>query len=484
MLFLVFFHYNGDMNNAPELILELIEAYDKKLQELDRFLLPAIKDNFLLFQAVFRSFYELLLQKGVMKPDPYKNERHLSDIYIPEILLLTDNEIEEQLPIKIAEYDNLLDFLNNYTQFKSASMGLKRIKIVSSIVRYVEWGKLTPANPQSITKGLANIVEKARNGNEAMVTASIQSSHNKLDQTSKEIMRQLKALADFKREEYKLFIRQRIVQHFPVFHTDINKEEFLKQVKNQFTRAMEGEAFFPELIQELYEEIYLADPESTKHNLLEKLKPDEQKKKKSESHQALNLRDILMEGVRHLGGSSRHLDDALIRLKESQEILQSRPRTFMEKFKLWIVSLSQGKQKDEIFEVELVDPHTTMKRLVKINFTTYSQELSRRAKFFTSLMVRTSANYVKLETSPEDQIYSMLEKNLAELKGFHDHLDAVDTYFKSEAPGLERSKMHGIKVELSNIKNSIALVNQKMHEYVARKDEKDQLKKLGIGTDE
>ena len=59
-------------------------------------------------------------------------------------------------------------------------------------------------------------------------------------------------------------------------------------------------------------------------------------------------------------------------------------------------------------------------------------------------------------------------------------MEALDTYFKTEVP---REKVKGIKIELSSIKNSIVKANQKKHEYVAKKEEYDQFKKLGIDPD-
>jgi hypothetical protein len=96
------------------------------------------------------------------------------------------------------------------------------------------------------------------------------------------------------------------------------------------------------------------------------------------------------------------------------------------------------------------------------------------------MLIKTSPIYSKLEQMKDEEIFEILEKNLIDIKHLHDQLEALDTYFKSETPPSERTKMKGVKVELGNLKNSIAAVNQKLHEYVARKDELMQLKKLGI----
>ena len=193
----------------------------------------------------------------------------------------------------------------------------------------------------------------------------------------------------------------------------------------------------------------------------------------------------MLEGLRNLGAASRHLDEALVKLKENADVLHNRPKTFMERFKDWIISLSQrNKSKEVIFEVEIVDINTTMKKVEKIEFNTFSANVTKKARYLTTLLIKTSANYLRIESGTDAQLFELLEKNLLDLKQLHERLDALDTYFKSEAPALERGKMKGIKVELGNLKNSIAIVNQKIHEFVARKEEIEQLKKLGISVEE
>ena len=62
-------------------------------------------------------------------------------------------------------------------------------------------------------------------------------------------------------------------------------------------------------------------------------------------------------------------------------------------------------------------------------------------------------------------------------------MPALDTYFKSETTRSQRALIKGIKLEIGAVKNAVVKANQKKHEYVSRKEEVEQLKKLGITTD-
>ena len=465
-------------------MMELIEAYEHKTLDLEKNVLPRLKEQFQLFQALFRSIYELFIQRGALKADPYKNERHLSDIYSPEDKTMAESEIEEILPIKLSEYDNLLDFLNNYTQFKCASLNLKKLKILTNIVKYIEWNKLTASNNHTTTLGVAMVADKIKLGQDNMATVSFTTSHHKIEQVALQIMKDIKTLVEFKRVEYKLFIRQRIIQHNPTFNSALSKEDFTKYVKAQFVKAMEGEGFFPELVNELCDELYYADGATVRKTILARFFVDEPKKK-VEAQAKFNLRDILFEGTRALGTASRPIDESFAKIKENTETIKNRPKTLMERFKEWIVNLSQGGvQKEDFYEIEIIDLSTTMKRSERLEFNAFAFALQKKTRYLTSMLIKTSPTYSKMEQLQDEEIYEVLEKNLIEVKLMADRLEALDTYFKSESPVAERAKMKGIKVELGNLKNSIAMVNQKMHEYVARKDELTQLKRLGIDVQE
>ena len=65
----------------------------------------------------------------------------------------------------------------------------------------------------------------------------------------------------------------------------------------------------------------------------------------------------------------------------------------------------------------------------------------------------------------------------------HRRAQALDTYFKSKATRDDRRKLRGIKIELTTIRNSIVKANQLKHEYTAKKEELEQMKRLGIKTE-
>jgi hypothetical protein len=89
----------------------------------------------------------------------------------------------------------------------------------------------------------------------------------------------------------------------------------------------------------------------------------------------------------------------------------------------------------------------------------------------------------RMENAAEDQLFAYLDKNIDELQAIHKKLLALDAYFKNAVTAEDRGRLHGIKLELEGIKNTIIRTNQKKHEYVSQKEEIEQMKKLGIKLD-
>jgi cell shape-determining protein MreC len=59
-------------------------------------------------------------------------------------------------------------------------------------------------------------------------------------------------------------------------------------------------------------------------------------------------------------------------------------------------------------------------------------------------------------------------------------LNGLDEFFKSAPLPQNRSKIKGLKMEITALKNSIVKANQRRSEYTAYIEEEAQLRKLGI----
>jgi hypothetical protein len=80
----------------------------------------------------------------------------------------------------------------------------------------------------------------------------------------------------------------------------------------------------------------------------------------------------------------------------------------------------------------------------------------------------------------EEEMYTLLEHNISEIQNMIRLLPALHTYFQEEMDANNRGKLRGVKLEVNAIRNAMLKANQRRHEYASRKDEQEQLKKLGM----
>jgi len=468
------------MKDALQFQNDLAEALEQRKLWLDRNLLPQLKEEFTLFKASFGSLYQLLLRKGLIQEDPYKNDIKIGELEIPSESPFTDSERIEQMSIRLSNFDSQLDFLITFYQFSVDFLNLERIKRVAGLVKYFNWLQFT-VNSQFInTRALAEIVNLAKGGNDQLGTGLIVDSLQRLENATKNILKMLKELTDFHRQNYKLEARLRF---FDALNLDRNnvfmkKEETMLLVKRKFAETMSDRPFYPELFDELLKEDYSAEGESLKKDLLKRLSIPEDTKTKKKAE--VSFRPTLVEALRSLNGLSFILTDTITKLDENKFILDSEQNGFWQKVRQVILKMLNKDMEEVFYDIEYLDPVLGTTKSEKLNFGQFRLELDKKARTLASLSSRNSAFMTKLETASEEQLLTLLSKNIEDLQKIHRTLSALDEFFKSEVSKENREKVRGIKPEISAVKNAIVKANQKRHEYIAQKEEQEQLKKLGI----
>jgi hypothetical protein len=80
----------------------------------------------------------------------------------------------------------------------------------------------------------------------------------------------------------------------------------------------------------------------------------------------------------------------------------------------------------------------------------------------------------------EEQLFQFLQRHIEETQRMHRTFGALEEYFKEQLPESLKPRMKSVRVEMTTIKGAIIKANQKRHEYVAQREESEQLKRLGI----
>jgi hypothetical protein len=240
--------------------------------------------------------------------------------------------------------------------------------------------------------------------------------------------------------------------------------------------VLPGKPFYKELIEEIIKEDYSQNGAELKEAILNTLKVKDEKPKTAKP--AINLKNILLDGIQVAGSASSTLSEIMAKFDENHTVMENHKKTFLEKLKELIRQITNAEPEEVIYNVDCMDQTKGIPVKEKINFHQFKDDMEKKIRVLSSF-VRGPA-YAKISVMSEEQIIGYLEKYIKDLQSFHRLLTAMDDFFKTNVDAADREKIKGIKPELTALKNSYVKANQLRHEYSAQKEEAEQMKLLGV----
>lgn len=453
--------------NYNETLAQALEARKDWLEKVE---LVKLKDSLRSYQSSFASLYNIYLKKKLINEDPYKQETKISELEVPETGAINEAKRLEQISLRLSNYDSQLDFLVNFYQSGVDFLNLDRVKRIVGLVRYIDWVNLTPDAATANTKAVAELTAQSKAGVDAITLSIIGESLTRLSKTTAEIMAVMKNLSGYYRENYKLNVRQAITQSMSA------SDATPANIKKKMPSALPGTPYYQELIDELIKEDYSSGGPELKEAVLKSLKTAEDKPKSVKP--PVDFKNILLDGIQVIGGSSTSLGEIAAKLDENQSVLENQKKGFFDKIKELIRQITNAPPEEVVYTLEFMDATKGMPAREKIGFHQFREDLNKKMKLLNSFC--RGPAYVKLSAMSEEQITGYLERNIKDVQNLHRTLNALDDFFKSSVPAEDRDKIKGIKPELSSLKNSYVKANQLRYEYSAQKEEEEQLKRLGV----
>ncbi len=161
-------------------------------------------------------------------------------------------------------------------------------------------------------------------------------------------------------------------------------------------------------------------------------------------------------------------------------VYEQKPRGFLDRFKEWVLRVSNQEAVSRSYDVEFLDEATATAHTETIDVDQFVQELRKRAKLYGALLNRASPAYQKLAQASEEQLFEFLRKHSEELFVMHRRISSIDTFVRTEVSREKRNQLRAMQVSLSNLKDALLKANKKRHDYLSRKEEAQQLKRLGV----
>ncbi|MEE0134248.1 MAG: hypothetical protein U0I22_10685 [Treponema sp.] len=461
----------------------LQEALEEKVAWFDSNVMVEMLDNYRVLYSAANNVMGLLLQKGLITPDPYKLDKKISDVVIPEEVEFAESGRSQVMGIRLSDYERVLDFLCNYFKFSAANMTLPRIKKLIGLNNSFQWGGLSVASKHPNTKALADLLTNIRQGTDTMATGSINGAVSAASKAIVDINSALKESSDLQRELYKVEVRKNVIAHASfTWEKGEPISEVVQRVKRLFPSVMGRQPFYPELVEEIAQESIGPASIQKQQDLLARLKVVHQTKTRKKIQ--LNTKTLIMDAVRNLAGMAPQLEGVSLKLRENSALLQTQNDSPWEKFKRAFRKAFGLKPPAIEYTIPIADAMTKTSTTEKINFNKSLADIAKRMNLYGALASRESPTYQKMEAQTEAEIYSFLTKQLAECQQMLLLLLGYDKFFKNEVQGPNKSKVKGLTMETTSIKNTMVKTNQRKAEYAAYVEEQAQMKKLGIVDEE
>ena len=470
------------MEGDGSFIAALTEAIEQRHQYMEHTVLPKLKDRFRVFHASLQSLIAVMVRKGLIQEDPYKTEQKISGLDMPEDTEFPDGERTVVVGIRLSNLDNVLEYTDNYVSFSVASLHFAELKKLAELVRYIAWDDLKPNSPRPTTRVVSELMSKLRMGADSFASGIFSSALKQLADGCQSILADLKTVRAFQRERYKLDLRTMVMPNVPQPETlKPGDAESLGKVRPVFAASGMPGPFIPELVGEVLAEDHGPDSEKFRSATLARLRTQPATKKKKTAP-PVSLSQLLIDAIRAIAAASRALDESLERLRENAAILQTRKQSFGARFREWLDRLFKRSPESHVYELEFMDEGTGTRHRESVDLDSFLEKLHKKSQTYGGILSRSGSLWSKIEHAGEDQLYKFVNKELGDLHLIHRRALAFDSFFKSQSTSDEKRKLRGIKIEITTMRNAIAKASQLKHEYVSRKEEEDQLKKLGISS--
>jgi len=461
---------------------QLEEAIAQRRTWLETKQLPRLKESIQTFHTFYENLINMLIKKGMLREDPYRYDSQITEITIPPEEQFVEAEKEEEMSYRLAAFQAQVDFLLNYYQFSTEFLDLARLKKMATLFKYISWLNLSDLSKNITTRCFSEFLTKIRKGADSMAAGIVNDSLTQIEKCVRTIGTTIAEMVAFHREAWKLEFRLKVLGAAGIDAglARSRPDDVVKAVKKPFSQLMAGRPFFPELVKEVLEEEYGEKAEDLRSSVLASLAVAGEKKASQAKKPQID-KSALLEAARILGRADVPLQEALQTVLENKESVMSRSLSLGEKLRQWILSSLGRKEEDDIFEIEFFERNEPSPRSEKLAFAPFVLTVQKKVSLLNSLMGKSGSGYTHLEASSEEQIVEFLGKNLAEVERMRRRLEGLNSYFQGEAPREQRARLKGVKIPLESVKSCIVKANQKKHEYVAHKEEEEQMRKLGIG---
>ena len=460
---------------------QLQQALSQKQDWYNSECLQELLSQYRLLHTCVRNLYESFVKKSLIVPDPYRLDKKISAIVVPESSPFAESDIPNVFGERFSNYETMLDYICTYFRFTTENFTLPNIKKLLDFNKVFEWDDLSMNNVKMNTRALAITINHAKNSAPNVVQSMINDSVAKCAQAVKTIGKILNELGVFQREMYKGGLRKDLFEHpdFDKAKAAASAEGELAEIKRLYSKVTGKKTLYNDLVNEIVEEDHGPDKEGKQAAVLERLAIRNVTKTETKKKTGPDPKEMLVQTVMAIGACAPTLIQLHAKLSENFDILFTRKATFWNKLMALIIKAFNLKEPERTCQLPVKDAKTGTERIQKINVTEFMSDLSKKERVYNGIGTKGN-EFQRIETANEDAILSFVNKQISELQSEFVIINSLDAYFKNEVASENKAKVKGMQIELSALRNSIINANKKRSEYASFKEESEQMKKLGI----
>jgi hypothetical protein len=442
---------------------QLDTAIEIRRQWLESGQVQRLKDALGSYAALFEGAIGMLIRKGLLREDPYNYEQTFSDITIPKDEALPEFENSDEVSYRLAAYRRQLKYVSTEYTLDLPTLGLARLKKLSSLISYINWLELGESTKSPTTKAFARVFMKVRMGADTMASQILKDSEVQIVKTTHQIHALVGELIAFCRESWKADIRRVVLPTLSLGAAEgrARRDDMLRGIRRGFAERMPGKPWYPSLAEELADEELADDAEERKAKILASLAVTAPEKP---SAAAADGRTILLDAVRLFSRPSEEYSTAIAVLEENERLLAELRGSGSSWLQRLLGTTPSAKTDDRIYKVQYADPGVPTPKSEMIDFPEFSAEVRKKSSLLAALASGTSPAFRRLAATSEDQLSGFVDKQLNELLLIHRRMGCLNTMFQARVMQ-EKRTARGVKVELLTIKNAIVKANQRRHEY-------------------
>ena len=460
---------------------ELQAALSKKQEWYNSEALQDLLGQYRLMHACVKNLYECFVKKSLIVPDPYRLDKKISAIVVPESTPFSESDISNVFGTRFSDYETMLDFICTYFRFSTENLTLANVKKLLDFNKVFEWDDLSMNNSRMNTRALAITIGHAKNGAPSVVQSMINDSVAKCAQAVKVIGKMLNELGVFQRELYKGGLRKDLFEHpdFDKTKAAESPEAELAEIKRLYSKVTGKKNFYNDLVNEIIEEDHGPDKEGKQKAVLDRLGIKAVVKTEEKKKAGPDTKEMLMQAVFAVGAIAPTLVQLHGKLSEDFTLLYQKKETFFNRLIAALKKALNLKEKERYCMVPVKDAKTGVERIQKINVNDFLTDLTRKERVYNGIGMK-GPEYNKINASNEDAILGFVNKQISEMQSIFVIINSLDGYFKKEIQSELKTRVKGMQIELSALRNSIINANKKRSEYVSFKEEAEQMRKLGI----